>query len=283
MHKKIVSFFIALFGLSVIPFGLMPHCNRLPPEGISPLFAFGYSIVNKRSFALSEIINYIAFDQHSLFFSFSNAYYGLSDHATFVATLPVVSQEPITKNGNKTGLGDLYLQVNYELFQNHYQEQYKYRIIGSTGMQLPTSTVTRKTLVSFNTPSFFLGLTQDALTQNWYFYCNSGILIPTKKNEVKFGNVLLNNMGCAKIKCWKDIDFGFFAELSSFHFRPTRRNNILDATSGGTVIFFGPTIRANYKNFLAQTGFQYAVVDRERAVQPNKIKYILGFLVAYQF
>lgn len=256
--------------------------TTLPPVGIGPLFTFGHTIMSKKSFALSETINYAYFEDRSIFFAFTDAYYGITDKLTIIATLPILYQKQFLNNDTASGIGDIFFHTNYK-FYSDLTEEYHYRIMNTIGIHLPTSTIPIKTLESLNAANFFIGITQDAITHNWFTYTDFGIILTTKHNHFKSGNVLLFNMGVGKIISLHKGFLTIFAELNDFYLRPDQIQGKLDLKTGQNIMLFGPTMRYIYENFLIQAEIQFVVANHTRFEQEDNLKHISGFLVAYTF
>lgn len=275
-----VRFFI-FFSCFTYQISMYAACNFLPEEGVSPLFSFEYAVLKKNSFYIAEELFFVEQKPHSSWILFTQAYYGIINNITLVAIVPIFSQKPDQNHGKKTGLGDLLVQANYRIYDNQ-SDDYRYRIITTAGIQFPTATVTEKTVLTFNTTSFFLAITQDAATRDWYFYSNFAALINIKRDNLKFGDTLNFNIGIGKIFCVKGIVFTILAELSDFYSRPNRLNKIPDLSTGENFLFLGPSLRVRYKAFLFQAGIQ-SVVSHHARFSNNTIKYQTGVFVGYSF
>src|SRR5581483_6530777 len=164
---------------------LYSRCTQLPHFGITPLFSFGHSILPKQEFAIAQASVFVKQKPHNQFLNFTNFYYGITDNATFIFSLPIISQCPLT-SGKKTGLGNLDIHLNYVLFKDR-TEDHRYRIIASGGIGPPTSTGKKITLYSLHTTTYFLGIVCDALTMQWYSYADFAALITTERDTQKIG------------------------------------------------------------------------------------------------
>lgn len=267
---------------------LLPVCGGLPPEGISPLFTFGHSILKPRTFALAEEYYFIKQKPFSASAALTSLYWGITKHITALATLTVFSQTPSqgaqALPGRKTGLGDLYAQVNYLLYDELAEDHpYRYRIITTGGIYFPTSTVAERTFFTYNVPRFFFGITQDAMTRDWFLYTDLGTIIMTKKHQTKFGDFFLYNTGAGRIVCFDDKTyFTLFLELSNYYWRPTRFMGIQDLSTGGNILLLGPTVRFEHKSLLLQAGVQFQVSKMLRN-KYDSVPYVIAFFAAYNF
>jgi hypothetical protein len=258
------------------------ECTQLPPEGISPFFSFDYTVLPKKLFVLSEEILFIKQNPHSAFVAYSEAYYGLTDNLTLLSILPVVSQKPEVKPGKKTGLGDFLIQANYKFYKNE-TDEYRYRIIGSGGIQFPTTTIMQNVFFNFPATSFILAITQDAITRHWYFYSNFEALLNLKHHQRQFGHVLFFDIGSGIIFCMGDNIFTILAECSDFYSRPDKINGIPDLTTGENFLLIGPSFRFKRNNFLIQGGIQFVVSHVARVETLDRIKYLAGVFASYAF
>lgn len=275
--------YISIIGLFSF-FWLKPECG-LPPSGIGPLFSIGHSILAKKMFAFSQAAAFSKEKPHSAFLTVSECYYGLTNKLTLIGTVPIVSQKPLLKKGPTTGLGDIHLHANYRIFANK-TDEYRYRILGAAGIKLPTSTVAARTFYSLNTTSFFLGVMQDAMTPHWYLYSDFATILPTKRHNIKFGNFLIFNIGIGRIFCWnpskEETYITLFTELTNIYERPTKINEIPNLKTGGNILFCGPTLRFQHKDFLMQAGVQFNTSQFSRN-EDETVSYIAAMFVAYAF
>ncbi len=257
-------------------------CTKIVPHGISPLFSFGHSILPKKLFAVSEAIAYSK-KEHSTLISITDAYYGITNSLTGIISIPIVSQTPVINKGDKTGLGDIFFHANY-LLHSEKSDEHSYRIIGSAGIRIPTTTIAERTFLTLKTTSFFLGITQDSLTKHWYIYYDFGTVLPIKSNHIKFGNILINNIGIGKVFCFGEKYLIIFAEMGNVYARPTKFNNKPILTTGGNSLFLGPSLRFQFKNYLIQGGIQHVVSRSLRAERSiNESDYVAAFFVACAF
>ncbi len=282
MNKNLHTIVRSIIFLSffILQSFIQSGCDQLPPEGISPFFSFDYSVLPKKAFVLAEEILFIKQKPHSAFIAYTEAYYGLTNEITLLAILPIVSQKPEVP-GKKTGLGDLNIQANYKFYKNE-TDDYRYRIIGSSGIQFPTTTVTENIFFNFPTTSFFLGITQDAMIRSLYCYSNFGALINLKHHQIQFGTILSFDIGGGAIFCKGDNIFTILVECSDYYSRPDKINGIPDLTTGENFLLVGPSFRFFRKNFLIQGGIQY-VVSHHARVNKDNINYIAGIFGAYKF
>lgn len=265
---------------------LLSTCNELPPEGISPLFTFGHSILDPHTVALAQEFYFIKQKPHSACVALTSLYWGITKRITTITSLTVFSQTPslgpITLPGTKRGLGDFYMQANYLLYKDK-AEDHRYRIIATNGIYFPTSTVTERTFFTYNVPRFFFGITQDAMTHDWFLYSDFGTIITTKKHKRKFGNIVLFNTGGGKIVCFEhERYFTLFLELSDFYFRPDRVQGVQDLTTGGNILLLGPTVRFETKHLLFQGGVQFQASKFLRN-KYDAVPYVIAFFASYSF
>lgn len=258
------------------------ECMGLPPHGISPLFSFGHAILSKNQWAVSEEVLFFKSKPNSYWLSLLQLFYGLNDVCTIIGNIPVVSQKSTTKQKN-TGLGDCYLNLYSRLFNNS-SEKYDYRIIGVTGLRFPSTTgAFGETIFTLNTTSFFFGITQDALTRDWYLFTDFGALLFLKKGCRHYGHLINFNTGAGRSFCFNENYLTVFIELSDFYSRPDKINKQQLLTTGGNILFIGPTLRYTHKNgFLAQAGIQFNAGEHLRN-RLSSTQYIVGGFIAYSF
>ena len=273
-----------VFFVSLLTSGssVFANCNQLPPHGISPLFTFGHSILNKKQIAVSEEVLFAKTEPYPTVLSLFQLFYGITDSVTIYANIPAIGQKSVTSN-KSNALGDCYCNVNAQLYKDK-TDTYSYRIIGIGGVRFPTSTgLFGETIYTYNTTSFFLGLTYDALTFDWLLYSDFGALLFTKRGPIQFGHLINVNSGAGRSFCINENYLSFFLELSNFYFLPNRINSITDLTTGGNILLIGPTIRFAHKNgFLIQSGIQINIGESLRS-RLDTIKYIAGGFIAYTF
>lgn len=259
MHLNTLIRFLAIVGFFIHSSLIQTKCDHLPPQAISPLFTFGHSILKKNISALSQQLFYTKQKPYSQTVSLSQAYYGITNNLTGLATITLLSKAPTATDpkGDKTGLADLYFQLNYLAYAEH-TSKYRYRIITVGGLYLPTFTVAARTFFSFNVPRFFFGITQDAMTYEWYFYSDFGTIITTKKNQRKFGNILWFNVGGGRIFCLPHKSYlTLIAALTDFYFTPDRFRGQLDLTTGDNRLFMTRNFFTFCSNVLSDKGYLF--------------------------
>jgi hypothetical protein len=180
-HQAITSkFCIQLLFLATIFFPniIANHFTHLPLGNISPLFSFGQSIQKQGGLSLREILIFNHRNHGSRLISHSNAYYGITDRLTVLASIPIVFTD--RRNKRKLhGLADISLRTEY-VFYHDTSDDHNYRITGVGAIRFPTSTVEDKIRIASKTYSFFLGGTQSIITPDWYIYFAIGYWIFTK-------------------------------------------------------------------------------------------------------
>ena len=290
MNKFFLYFIVITCSLSTSP--TLTKCSRFPPEGVSPLFSFGHTILPKGTVIIDEAVLHYGFTHRSATIAFTDVFYSITDALTVNGQIPIFSQSPPEGTcGKKTGLADILLRGNYQIYLDKKENDHRYRIITTAGVRVPSSTVAQKTIYSLGATNFFLGITHELMTNDWYIYNDFGAVLTTKRHCTKAGNIILNNAGIGRVKCFNNrLYLTFFAELSSFYSRPDTVNGKRDLTTGETIIFVGPTFRLEYltspdpfRSILLQLGFQYVVDHRTRVKPTNDIKYVVGALLAYIF
>jgi len=104
-------------------------------------------------------------------------------------------------------------------------------------------------------PSFFLGTTFNRTYVDWFVFSSPGAVLTTAKTGTKFGNSYLYQFGFGRnIADTNGWILAGMAEIDGDYTQRNRVRGIIDANSGGNVIYVTPSLWASTKKFIFQFG-----------------------------
>jgi hypothetical protein len=274
--------YIFIYIITILAHALSAQNTELPPHGISPLFTFGHTILTKKQFAFSQEVLYGKTKPFPTLLSLTQFFYGITDILTISGNIPAIHEKTYS-NVKESGLGDCYINFHTLIYDNKI-DSYDYRIINLTGVHFPTTTgAFGQSIYTYNTTSFFLGITYDALTHDWFFYNDIGALLFLKNGKTQYGHFFNINCGMARNFQLNKNFLSLFIEMSDFYTLPNKVRNVVDLTSGGNILLLGPTIRFAHENgFLIQAGIQFNISENLRNPL-STTGYLAGGFIAYSF
>lgn len=275
-YKKIL-YFIALFlATTAYPQEDIPlkKGNLALPSSQQPgpLLGFGQNVIdkgNKQFFAFFDITKGKGKRDVDFIPSFL---YGITNHVAFMCTLPITSQKD--RNDQSSGVGDLILQVECDVYLNKKQTLVdEATIVGS--LILPTGSWSKNPHIGFGAPSFFGGVTWNRTAIDWYFFASSGATISMTNNRNKAGNQYLLQCGVGRnIPSPSETIFMGMAELSGLFTEDDKINGVLD-NSGRAILYLVPSLWFSSEKIVVQAGFGVPLFQHVNGDQP-KNDYLLA-------
>lgn len=244
------------------------------------LFGIFHNNLPKNNFKVEE---FFIFEntQQPLYYALTYFTYGISDKLTFLPSIPLVSRKPANGDGNVTGLGSINLQFNYLLYLQENPE-FRYRMIATFGLGLPTTTISQVTLFSLKAINSMIGILQDAMTQNWYFFYDFGLLLISKKGNLKTGNFVIYDFGMGRTFCYNEHYITLMGEFFGLYQQPDHLNGNIVLTTGGNAVYVGPTVRYYHKRCYVHGGILATVAWPSR-IPEKPSSYLLGFNAGFYF
>ncbi len=247
---------------------------------INSLFGPLHSVIDKNTFKLEEVFFFENTVQPN-YFLLNYMIYGVTENLTILPNLAVVSKKSVVEGEPSTGLGDFTMQFNYRLYFKRYDD-FQYRFIVTSGFGFPTTTISQVTLFSLKAFNGFVGIMQDMMTLNWFYFSDLWFIGVGKHEERKTGSFILYDWGGGRTFCHHDHYLTILLEFFGLYQQADRVNGVIDPTTGGHAAYIGPTVRYFYKNFYFHAGILGTISFYSRVPQTPS-SYLAGLSVAYYF
>lgn len=273
---------------------LLPLGNFALPTALqpSPLFSFGQNIVDTHD-QLGYISPFYYKGKKDKFYFFNDWYflYGLSDSTSVfvLINVPVIHHE---NNLKKSGFGDTIIQGEYAFINK--QTAYSSRqatLVASvylpSGVMEPSrlgpGLAPHNPFTGTGSPSFFFGTTANYTNFDWYVFGSCGGLITTTHKESKVGNSIYYQAGVGhNLKYYNDKILLLLFEFDGTRTQKNKLMGIINPNSGGTTIYFGPSLYYATKHFIFQIGAQAPIYQRLNGIQPT-ISYLFSISFTWVF
>lgn len=250
----------------------------------SPLFCFGQNIVDKGDFQLFGLANCLVGDQKN--FSELTPYfiYGISDTFSLTAGIPFATQFKIN-NDKSSGIQDIFVQGEYAFFNKdalHYAQQATL----VANITFPAGSTNKVPATGNGAPTFFLGLTANHMSKNWYLFASPGVTIIPSSSNTAAHNVFFYQWGIARNLYYQPSKmvvtlllefFGLYNKLSSaadIVVAPANRN------FGINNLFIGPSLWVATERFILSTGIAFPAMQELRT---NKNHLLFAFELGWKF
>jgi hypothetical protein len=251
---------------SVMDVGSKDEAIQFPAYG--PLWAIGHRNIHKNQVLVANRFVDIHEDDGSFDVSIMSLRYGITDHVTAFAYLPVVynNQED---NRSDSGLGNFSVNTEYMFFEKEVgAHRSEATILAEIGF--PTATTVSSNLPLLDTKSyrFLLGTTGEYGTMYSYFYYSLGAVMYTKHEGRRPGNEFLYEWGFAPVFYHnKDHDLFLFIDWNGHYVSAgmqdgsSTQGGIDEVSAGGNILYMGSALEYWYKNLLAYISFQAPVTQ----------------------
>lgn len=287
--RKILIFFIVIM-LALMPIQLSAK-SAMDGEFISngklslsqlpgPAFAFGQNIIRKSDAYVLAIVDQLN-GCHTEFTEIVPRFlYGLRDDLSLYLVFPVAIKFAAC-NARSSGLQDMRIQLEYAFFDKKYDTGLsRATVVGA--MFFPTGSTSKIPATGFGSPSFFGGFTLAHFGIDWYLYTSHGVLLTTKRDGTRFGNVVRYQGGVGRsYTVSPGLLCAFIIELNGIYAQKSRRNYCIDYNSGGNTILCGPTMNISTKRFSFQAAVEFPILQQLNGLQ-DKTSYVFSINVGWK-
>lgn len=253
-----------------------------PSQQPSPLFSFGQLIVNKHTLQSQNYIQHTKINNEKFNQLILSLLYGVTDTFSVFLNIPVITNLTINKK-KSTGIGNIYLQCEYLLFnKNHIESSDQITIVGS--IIFPSSSTKKNPPTGINGPGFFAGPTYSHMGTDWYYYTSGGFLVSTHyQTNKKLGNQVLYQAGLGRnVGNPAHGIFTWFFELNGTYEWPDVIHDHPKKNTGSNIIFFGPTVWFSTPKTYIQGGIAFPILQHLRGKQ-NKAEYLCALDIGILF
>jgi len=247
------------------------------------LFGFGQNIIAKNEIQSFVFPNFFLGKNKSFIEVIPSVLYGIRDDLSLFIQLPIAAR--FKSDGlRSSGLEDLILQLEY-VFYASLTETRTHQLTLVTSLSLPTGSVNKHPTTGFGSPSFFLGITANHLSTEWYCFLSSGVLLTTRNHKnSKFGNQFFYQTGFGKNIAYISEKWllTWMLEFTGTYTQKRKINGIINPNSGGNTILFGPSLWFSTQRFILQAGIAPVIVDHLFGVQ-TKNRVFIALNVGWKF
>ncbi len=282
MTARVLIFCALLIFAAVLSAGL----DDEPPEignfslpasqQVGPFYSFGDLIVDKGQIQFLLYVQDLR-GKNSSYIDFYPAFiYGASDNLALSLTVPVASY----KEGNdaSSGLEDLYCQVEYAFYTASTKTHADQATVVAYA-SVPTGSVDKDPMTGFGNPGYFLGMTLNRMTVNWFAFMNYGALFNPTWKSLQIGDQYYYQYGLSRvISTWKGWLFSWLLELDGTYTKQNRVNGVMDPDSGGHEVLLIPSLWISSEKIIIQFGAGYPVYQNFNGNQPTS-----RYLIAVDF
>ena len=242
----------------------------------SPLFSLGQNIVDKHDLLILETYEQVKGPQKKYLGLLNSILYGINDDISLLGTVPVAFDYTQDSKTSK-GIGDISLQGEWA-FYNRDEWYYSLQATFVGNIAFPTAPNNPpKPNIGFGAVSIFLGTTFSYLDPDWYAWTSYGVIIPTQHHKTKYGNQFFYEAGVGyRLGTVGNWLFNLLVEFNGVFYSRDKLLGSIDTSSGGNVIFLGPTFyAATMKHFIFIAGFQGPITQSLKGVFKNSWRYSL--------
>lgn len=233
---------------------------KFPSYG--PLWAIGHRNIHKNQVLISNRFVDTHKEGASFDVSIMSLRYGITDHLTTFAYLPIVYNN---REGDRcdSGLGNFAVNAEYMFFEKEVgAHRTEATFLAEVGFPTATTVPGRLPLLDTKSYRFLLGTTGEYGTMYSYFYYSLGAVLFTKNEKQHPGNEFLYEWGFAPVFYHnKDHDLFLFVDWNGRYASATTKNGIREPFTDGNILFMGTALEYRYKNLLAYISFQAPIAQ----------------------
>lgn len=245
-----------------------------------PLFGFGQNILDKGDIQAFLYTNFQQGGNNSFTRCIPSILYGISDTCSLNVGTPIALRFRIN-NDHSSGFEDIFAQLEYAFF-NQDGASYANQATIVANITFPTGSSGKISPTGSGTPGFFLGLTANHMTPDWYLYTSSGVILTTSDSTHEASSDFLFQWGICRniyyvpseriISCMIEL-FGAYGSGETIRF--------VGKSFGGKSLYLGPSLWFSTPRFIMQVGFAVPLVQSSQNTFINN--YIFALDIGWKF
>jgi len=208
--------------------------------------------------------------------------YGITNNLSAFFNIPIAISYK-QDDSHSSGLEDMFLQFEYAISSKTTSDS-SYQSTILANVTFPTGSTEKTPNTGIGAPSYFLGVTFDKTYVNWLVFTSYGGVLTTKRNETKYGNELLYQLGVGRniYSIPSKWIFAWMVEADGQYTEKNKINGVKDPNSGGNVLFITPSMWISSNHLILQLGAGVPVIQHLIGTQ-DKNSYLLALNIGWTF
>lgn len=248
-----------------------------------PLFGFGQNIISQYDSIGFVYPSWLVGKNKSFNEILPFILYGIRDDLSVFLAFPTAAR--FKADGcHSSGSEDLIVQFEYAPY-SHHTETYTNQFTFVAAAWLPTGNECKNPSTGFGSPSFFLGVTAEHYSTDWYYYTAYATLLTTRHdNDTKAGNQFFYQAGVGKNIAYKTEKWilMWLVELYGWYEQKARVNGVTEENSGFNMVFIVPSLYFSTERVILQGGIG-PVVSQHLFGNQSRFSFIGSFGVGVRF
>ncbi len=242
-------------------------------QQVGPFYSFGDLIIDKGQVQFLFYVQDLRGKNSSYIDIYPTLIYGATDNTTLSFAVPVASYKE--ENSASSGFEDLYFQVEYA-FYTASTKTYADQATVVASVSVPTGSADEDPMTGFGNPGYFLGMTLNRMTVDWFAFMNYGALFNPTFKSLDIGDQYYYQYGLSRvISTWKGWLFAWLLELDGTYTKQNRINGVLDPDSGGNEVLLIPSLWISSEKIIIQFGAGYPIYQNLNGNQPTS-RYLIA-------
>lgn len=247
-----------------------------------PLVGFGQNIIEKGQLQLFVFADAYIGPQRQIVDGIPSILYQPTDKLSIFLNAPYALDYRF-ENEKSSGIEDVFSQFEYAFFDNPTKE-YNEQATVVAAFYFPSGSVQKFPATGYGAMSYFLGVTYNRTYVDWLFLTSYGVLCPTRKGDIKYGNIYLYQFGIGKNICSikSKLIFDWLIEVDGSYYEKDNFQHEIQQNTGGNYIFITPSLFLSTKNLVFQFGIGFPLAQKLYGNQ-KKYEYSLVGDLAWTF
>ena len=289
MLKKILfCFFIPCLALAHSAHKGNLAGSRFP----ATLFGFGQNIIHQnKSILYANMLQQKATQEEVVAF-YPSFLYGITNYLSLYVSIPTVPKFELNEV-TVHGLGNISAQLEYAWYSLQTADaQIQATIVAN--LTFPTANISsasfsiRDSIHLYNSSSIFLGGTTSYLSDAWYLYASAGYVFNTTSSSSTTTTTVDMTTTCSTQKAHNGdiayyqwgighslgmigpIQAMFDLEFNGIYSKKDKKNSVPQESSGGNIIFCGPTLCLIDDQWQLQVGIQLPILQKVNGTQSTQ-------------
>ncbi len=245
------------------------------------LFGFGGNIIDKGEILVNFFADEFVGRNKTTIDLFPNVVFGITAEWSILYALPFT---PLIRSNGYTasGLEDFLIQLEYA-FYNKSTISYIDQATVLANITFPTGSARKNPPTGFGSPSVFIGATFYRTMVDWFFFTAPGAILTNSEQRTKFGDQFLYQFGIGRnIASPEGWIYAWLVEIDGQYTKKNRVNGVLDANSGGNVVYATPSLWISSNEIIIQFGVSLPISQHLFGYQ-QKFDYALNVNFAWSF
>ncbi len=200
--------------------------------------------------------------------------YGITDNVAVLAVIPFA----IYRQGDSraSGFEDINIQAEYA-FYNKSTARHIDQATVVANVSFPTGSAEKQPSTGAGSPGYFLGLTCNRTTVEWFFFSNLGGVVYPSLNADRTGGQLLYQFGFARLLSdWKGWISALLFEFDGTYSQKNTSEGVFDPNSGGQALVLTPSLWLSSERAILQVGAGFPLLEDLNGIQKRQNVTLVG-------